>query len=307
MPALEDDELPQAKRVIARAADVLMDERRGRRPARSSRAADSRGDSSVSANSSRRLPRNQTSSGTPNPCLRRSISARRKEPGCHFLQHVLPAAVPDLQRGRQRRGEVDHLVVEQRHARLDRVRHAHAIDFRQDVFGQVRLDVEPHHLARPTAELRVAIEDGESARCSGSAASSRWRASPSERSADLVVGGEEADRRRHTARARRARCGAGSVCRWRPAAAAPTTSPATRRSAAARNDRSSRRVDPACNGRIRRTARRRRRQTARRSRASPRAATRTTSESPTNRRTARRSATRACRESPTPSGVTTSS
>src|SRR5256885_9224690 len=40
---------------------------------------------------------------------------------------------------------------------LDRVRHAHAIDFRQDVFREIRLDVETHHLARPR-QLRVSIE-----------------------------------------------------------------------------------------------------------------------------------------------------
>ena len=83
--------------------------------------------------------------------------SRGQERRRDFLQHVLPPAVLDLERRRQRRREVDDLVVEQRHARLDRMRHAHAIDLRQDVFGQIGFGVEPHHLARPR-QLREALE-----------------------------------------------------------------------------------------------------------------------------------------------------
>ena len=77
-----------------------------------------------------------------------------------------------LKRRRQRRREVDDLVVEQRHARLDRVRHAHAIDLRQHVFGQIGLEVEAHHPAVPAAARRSARSAAPSA-CSGSAAAAR--------------------------------------------------------------------------------------------------------------------------------------
>ena len=98
LPPLEHDELPQPQRVVALARTGARRRCGGRTPAGNSRAAGCAGDSSVSANSSRRLPRNQTPSGTPKPCFRRSRIVPRQQRRRDFLQHVLAAAVLDLQR-----------------------------------------------------------------------------------------------------------------------------------------------------------------------------------------------------------------
>ena len=146
----------------------------------------------------------------------------RQQRGRHFLQHVLAPAVLDLQRRRQRGRELDDLVVEQRHARLDRVRHAHAIDLRQHVLRQVGLGVEPHHLARPR-QLREALEvAGEPRFGIGSverAPRRRRSAAPASRRR------RRSGSRRDSGRARRGRRGAGSSCRARRAAAARPRSP----------------------------------------------------------------------------------
>ena len=94
-------------------------------------------------------PRNQVPSGTPNPCFRRSRISGGRSPAATACSTCLRRPPCDLHRRRQRGRELDDVVVEQRHARLDRVRHAHAIDLRQDVLRQIGLEVEAHHLARP--------------------------------------------------------------------------------------------------------------------------------------------------------------
>ena len=63
----------------------------------------------------------------------------------------------NLELRRQGRREVDDLVVEQGHAGFDRVRHAHAIHLGEDVFGEIRLEVEVHQLRVPGQS----IEPGE--------------------------------------------------------------------------------------------------------------------------------------------------
>ena len=50
---------------------------------------------------------------------------------------------------RKRCRERHDFMVEQRHSRFDRVRHAHAVDLRQDVLRQVCVEIEAHHLAGP--------------------------------------------------------------------------------------------------------------------------------------------------------------
>ena len=81
----------------------------------------------------------------------------------HLFEDVLPAAILDLERGWKRRREGQHLVVEKRYARLDRMGHAHTIDFRQHVLGQIRFRVEAHHLRDP-GKVRVPVEMAAQAR-----------------------------------------------------------------------------------------------------------------------------------------------
>ena len=64
----------------------------------------------------------------------------------------------DLQPGRDARGELHQLVVEERRARLERVGHGGDVDLRQQVAGQVGRDVDVEHLVddvrRPTSPPR---------------------------------------------------------------------------------------------------------------------------------------------------------
>ena len=60
----------------------------------------------------------------------------------HGAQEHLRAAAVELPGGRKRRDELDELVVEQRRADLQRVRHAHPVDLDQDVVAEVRGDVD---------------------------------------------------------------------------------------------------------------------------------------------------------------------
>src|SRR5262245_52480870 len=54
-----------------------------------------------------------------------------------LLEDVLGRAAAHLQLRWDGGGELYQLVVEQRNARLDRMRHAHAVDFGEDVEGQI--------------------------------------------------------------------------------------------------------------------------------------------------------------------------
>ena len=64
------------------------------------------------------------------------------------------SAVLQLQRRRHARGELEQLVIEQRLARLERDRHAHAIDLGQDVVDHVGLDVDVQRAIERIAATR---------------------------------------------------------------------------------------------------------------------------------------------------------
>ena len=198
--------------------------------------------------------------GTPKPCLRPVQNIARQSARCDLLEHVLPTAVPDLERGRQRDANVDHLVVEQRHARLDRVRHAHSIHFRQHVLGQVRFGVEAHHLARPR-KGGVALEAPRRARFGIQPRAAAPNVRRQQRL--LFVGAEEANRIKIAASlvTRDVPQEILAACAVWQARCGDRRGAANARCAEAVERR--RRVDGAGSGRTRRTARRRRRPTAR--------------------------------------------
>ena len=62
-----------------------------------------------------------------------------------------PAANLDLRR--HARGELDQLVIEQRHAALERDRHAHLVGQQQQVVGQLRLRVDRQHVVQLVARV----------------------------------------------------------------------------------------------------------------------------------------------------------
>jgi hypothetical protein len=107
--------------------------RRSRGAGSSVRAADHAG--------SRRDAPGTTAEGIANPCLGRSRIASGTSPASARLNACLVLSAVDLKLRRNRRGELDELVIEQRHARLDRVRHAHPVHLGQDVERQIRVEV----------------------------------------------------------------------------------------------------------------------------------------------------------------------
>ena len=66
----------------------------------------------------------------------------RQDPPHGLLEHVLRRAAAQVELRRDRRRELDQLVIEQRHASLDRVRHAHPVDLGEDVQRQVAFEVQ---------------------------------------------------------------------------------------------------------------------------------------------------------------------
>src|SRR5438034_9759578 len=120
MPPFEYDELPQPQRVIAPARKMLVEQ-----------PLDERGLEILESGAGRRQKRvdEQLAKIAAEPYAKRHTEAllrpveqiARQQARRHFLQHVLAPAVFDLHRRGQRRGEREYLVVEQRHARLERV------------------------------------------------------------------------------------------------------------------------------------------------------------------------------------------
>ena len=75
----------------------------------------------------------------------------RHQPADRTAEDLFPHAVADLQSRRQRERELDERMVEQRHARLERYRHAHPVHLGQDVAGEVGGDVDQRHLRHEVA------------------------------------------------------------------------------------------------------------------------------------------------------------
>src|SRR5438045_7598593 len=155
VPALEYDELPQAQRVVAAAGEMLVEKAPHERRLK------------IVGGRRRALQRvgEQITEFAAEPDTKRHAEAllgsieeiARKQARSHLFQYVLAASVFDFERRRKRCCKRDHLVVEQRYARLDRVRHAYAVDFCEHVFGQIRLRIEALHLRR-AGEVSVEME-----------------------------------------------------------------------------------------------------------------------------------------------------
>ena len=105
--------------------------------------ARARSSSSASAASSRSSPRNQREIGTPKPVFPRPDTSGGSASAIGAAQSDLAAAPLHLQRVRQRHAELEHLVVEERRAELERVRHRGDVGLEQQVAGEVGADVEP--------------------------------------------------------------------------------------------------------------------------------------------------------------------
>ena len=65
---------------------------------------------------------------------------------CRLAHRVLGVVLVDAQLGRQRRRDLEHLFVEERHAQLERIRHTHAVSLEQNVADHPHIDVEVLHL-----------------------------------------------------------------------------------------------------------------------------------------------------------------
>src|SRR5262249_2045132 len=62
-----------------------------------------------------------------------------------FFETLYLNSASNLELARYRLRKFDQLVVQQRHSRFKRVRHAHSIYFCQDVAGQIGLAIQIHH------------------------------------------------------------------------------------------------------------------------------------------------------------------
>ena len=98
------------------------------------RSRPSRSSSAVS----RSGPRNHSSSGTPKPVLPRPAISGGRSAANASLSGALAAG----ELWRQREAELDHAVIEERRAQLQRDGHRGDVALRQQVAGKVRLDVD---------------------------------------------------------------------------------------------------------------------------------------------------------------------
>src|SRR5690349_972307 len=125
VPEFEDDERPEPERMLTSSGHVLVDDARDERRVEVAALSCAAGQKDVGK---------QLAYAAAEPAAERYFEAAfapvqdvaRQQRRRRLLQDVLPPAVTDLQVGRQLRGKVDDLVVEERHARFDRMRHAHA-------------------------------------------------------------------------------------------------------------------------------------------------------------------------------------
>ena len=126
LPELEHAEAPEPVPVVGAALGVLARSRFSSARRKRPRSAPPSSRSSASGRSS---SRNQRSSGTPKPALPRpAISGGRSAANA-----CLSAALPRGELGRQREPELDHAVVEERRAQLERDGHRGEVGLRQQV------------------------------------------------------------------------------------------------------------------------------------------------------------------------------
>ncbi len=141
MPGLEHQDRPQLVVPLSRLPRQWSSSRLFTAPALKYPRWSRRPSSSRSPAISRRSCRNQTSRGTPNPCLGRSmISAGNSSRTARFRMYLVDGAV-QLQPDRQARGELHELVVEHRRPPLEAVRHRRDVHLHQQAVGEVVADI----------------------------------------------------------------------------------------------------------------------------------------------------------------------
>ena len=166
MPQLEAQERENPPAVVAAAAAVLVEElldgarlelvaaggagRRGASRARSRRAT----------SGTRRPP------GSRSPSCGRRIVARRQPALGGALVHVLAGHAAQLEGDRQRFDDAHEIEVEERHPRLERVRHRHLVAVQQEIVRQREpgIDVEELRQTVQVARLRLQRPEGRRAR-----------------------------------------------------------------------------------------------------------------------------------------------
>ena len=237
----------------------------------------------------------------PEPHLRPRPDRRGQQFGERFLQHHLrpPAAQPQLPPDRHRQRQLDHAMIEERAAALQRMRHARLVDLREQVVRQIHEQIGHHRPRRRVALRRHAERRVQQAtrdrprrprRAGRRTRRHRAPAATARRtSSSIAHSGPRAIRRSLPAASEP--CASGSSPATMPGSPAPPGPPARpwpRRAV----DRASRRRPPRDSDRIRRKARPPRRPSAPPSHASASPPTRTTSAAPSCRRTARRTASR---------------
>ena len=70
----------------------------------------------------------------------------------HLAEQPFALAAPHLEARRQPPGQLDDAVIEDRHAHLERDRHAGAIDLGENVVGKISQRVEILHALEPIGE-----------------------------------------------------------------------------------------------------------------------------------------------------------
>lgn len=71
------------------------------------------------------------------------------------FEKMLGTPIPNLHVGRDGCGELHQLVIQQRDASLDRMRHAHSIDLRENVQRQVVLQIHVLKRREPVSRFRT--------------------------------------------------------------------------------------------------------------------------------------------------------
>ena len=136
--------------------------------------------------SGRRSVRSQRASGIMNPCLRwRSTSGGSTSAKAAFSSRLQPDARRIFTDGGMREARLDHAVIAERRAQLERVRHAHAVGHDEQVVRQVgrQVDAEgavdgivPAAGRRTPRARRASTSPARRARSAGVARA--WRAGP---------------------------------------------------------------------------------------------------------------------------------
>ena len=230
---------------------------------------------------------NHRRSGTPKPFFGRASVSAGSHRATSRLKSSLVEVAATVPPRRLLRRELDDTVIQQRTARFERVRHRRAIDFDEDVAGQVVMLIPALEPAEQRSPGREQIRDGVVFRQLVRVAAIT---SGVDDASQQIVGEHRSppDEPGLRPKSERLEPALAAHVRRQPPRAETRPGPASRDWPPSSNGRAPRRTAD-----IRQTARRRRHRSDRRSRAAWRARRRRRSESPTRRQTVRRSESQA--------------